>query len=70
MMDAWCSMRVRDSLWNPSLRTLRLSDDHPFRSGLNYGLPRMSLFFFNLYRSVTSMPIRILFKKTTDCHGL
>jgi len=27
-------MRVRDSLWNPPLRTLRLSDDIPFCSGL------------------------------------
>jgi len=30
MMDAWRSMHVRDSLWNPPLRTLRLSGDLPF----------------------------------------
>ena len=30
MMDAWRSVRVRDSLWNPPLRTLRLSGDLPF----------------------------------------
>jgi hypothetical protein len=30
MMDAWRSMRVRNSLWNPPLRTLRLSSDLPF----------------------------------------
>jgi len=29
-MDAQQSMRVRDSLWHPSLRTLRLSGDLPF----------------------------------------
>jgi len=30
MMDAWRSMRVRDSLWSPLLRTLRRSGDLPF----------------------------------------
>jgi hypothetical protein len=29
-MDVWRSIRVRDSLWNPPLRTLRLSGDLPF----------------------------------------
>jgi hypothetical protein len=30
MTDAWRSMRMRDSLWNPPLRMLRLSGDLPF----------------------------------------